>query len=151
LNIAITTTVSLLVVASIVALIARRLALPYTVGLVVTGIGLALTCNDMGVVLTHEFIFDVILPPLLFESAINRHWKDLRRDALPILLLALIGTIVSAGTVTTGMVLVLGWQIVPALLFGVFSRQRIPSPSSRCPRTTESKAAPLRGERKPLQ
>jgi monovalent cation:H+ antiporter, CPA1 family len=118
-NIVVTTTVSLLVVATIVALIARRLALPYTVGLVVTGTGLALTRNDMGVVLTHEFIFDVILPPLLFESAINLHWKDLRRDALPILTLALIGTIVSAGTVTTGMVLILGWRVVPALLFAI--------------------------------
>lgn len=81
----VTTTVGLLVVATIVALIARRLAFPYTVGLVVTGIGLALTRNGMGVVLTHEFIFDVILPPLLFEAAVNLHWKELRRDALPIL------------------------------------------------------------------
>ena len=69
----VTTTVGLLVVATIVALIARRLAFPYTVGLVVTGIGLALTRNGMGVVLTHEFIFDVILPPLLFEAAVNLH------------------------------------------------------------------------------
>jgi monovalent cation:H+ antiporter, CPA1 family len=85
-----------------------ELALPYTVGLVVTVIGLTLTRNGLGVVLTHEFIFDVILPSLLFESAINLHWKDLGRDALPILTLAPIGTIVSAGTVTTGMVLMLG-------------------------------------------
>ena len=114
-----TTTVGLLVVATIVALIARRLAFPYTVGLVVTGIGLALTRNGMGVVLTHEFIFDVILPPLLFEAAINLHWKELRRDALPILTLALIGTVISAGVVATGMVFVLGWPVAPALLFGV--------------------------------
>jgi Na+:H+ antiporter len=118
-DVVVTTTVGLLVVATIVALIARRLAFPYTVGLVITGIGLALTRNDMGVVLTHEFIFDVILPPLLFEAAINIHWKELRRDALPILTLALIGTIISAGIVATGMVFALGWPVASALLFGV--------------------------------
>ena len=118
-DVVVTTTVGLLVVATIVALIARRLAFPYTVGLVVTGIGLALTSNGMGVVLTHEFIFDVILPPLLFEAAINLHWKELRRDALPILTLALIGTVISTGVVATGMVFVLSWPVAPALLFGV--------------------------------
>jgi len=60
-------TVGLLVAAIIVALIARRLRLPYTVGLVVTGIALALIRIDRGAVLTHDFIFDVILPPLLFD------------------------------------------------------------------------------------
>src|SRR4051812_5341992 len=90
-------TVSLLVVAIIVALIARRLKLPYTVGLVVTGIALALTRINMEVVLTHDLIFDVILPPLLFEAAINIHWNEIRRDALPVLTLAFFGTIVSAG------------------------------------------------------
>ena len=118
-GVVVTTTVSLLIVAIIVALIARRLAFPYTVGLVITGIGLALTRHDMDVVLTHEFIFDVILPPLIFEAAINLHWKELRRDALPILTLALFGTIISAGVVATGMVFGLNWPVAPALLFGV--------------------------------
>ena len=118
-DVVVTTTVSLLIVAIVVALIARRLAFPYTVGLVITGIGLALTRHDMDVVLTHEFIFDVILPPLIFEAAINLHWKELRRDALPILTLALFGTIISAGVVATGMVFGLNWPVAPALLFGV--------------------------------
>ena len=45
--------------------------------------------------------------------------KELRRDALPILTLALIGTVISAGVVATGMVFVLGLPVAPALLFGV--------------------------------
>lgn len=112
-------TISLLIAAIIVALIARRLSLPYTVGLVVAGIALALARRDLGLVLTREIIFDVILPPLLFEAAINIHWKDLRRDALPVLTLALAGTVVSAAVVAAGMVFVLGWPISSALLFGV--------------------------------
>lgn len=111
-------TVSLLVAAIIVALIARRLKFPYTVGLVVTGIALALTRIEMRIVLTHDFIFNLILPPLLFEAAVNIRWKELRREALPVLTLALLGTIVSAGVVAAGMVFILGWPVSSALLFG---------------------------------
>ena len=111
--------VGLLIVAIFVALIARRLKLPYTVGLVVTGIGLALTRIDTETVLTHDFIFDVILPPLLFEAAINIHWKELRRDGLPVLTLAILGTILSAVVVAAGMVIALNWPVPSAFLFGV--------------------------------
>jgi hypothetical protein len=41
-------TISLLGVAILVAMLARRLSLPYTVGLVVTGIGLAVTRLETG-------------------------------------------------------------------------------------------------------
>jgi CPA1 family monovalent cation:H+ antiporter len=88
--------VGLLVAAIIVALVARRLKLPYTVGLVVAGVGLALLNVDEGIGLTHDFIYEMILPPLLFEAAINIHWRELRRDALPVLALAIFGTLVSA-------------------------------------------------------
>jgi CPA1 family monovalent cation:H+ antiporter len=85
-------TVGLLVVAIVVAVIARRLHLPYTVGLVAVGMLLVVTRTASGLVLTHDFIFDVILPPLLFEAAINIHWQELRQDALPVVTLAVFGT-----------------------------------------------------------
>jgi CPA1 family monovalent cation:H+ antiporter len=110
---------TLLVVAIPVALITRRFAFPYTVGLVVTGIGLALTGRGSNAVLTRELIYNVILPPLLFEAAINLHWRELRRDALPILTLALPGTFIAAAVVTAGMMLVLHWPLVSALSFGI--------------------------------
>lgn len=112
-------TVSLLFAAIVVALLARRLHLPYTVGLVVAGIALAMVRIDTGVTLTHDFIFDVILPPLLFEAALNIHWKELRRDALPVLTLAIAGTILSAAVVAASMVWLLHWPLASAVLFGV--------------------------------
>jgi CPA1 family monovalent cation:H+ antiporter len=112
-------TIALLVAAVAVALVARRLALPYTVGLVIAGIGLALTRLNTGLVLTHDLIFTVILPPLLFEAAINIHWRELRRDAVPVLMLALVGTMISAAVVTASMMYFLAWPIMPAILFGV--------------------------------
>jgi Na+:H+ antiporter len=115
----VTNTIDLLIAAIVVALIARRLALPYTVGLVIAGVILALTQAGADVVLTHDFIFDVILPPLLFEAAINIRWQDLRRDALPVLTLAIPGTLIAAAAVSAGMVFLLHWPPRSALLFGV--------------------------------
>jgi CPA1 family monovalent cation:H+ antiporter len=118
-NVILTNTVGLLVAAVAVALIAHRLRLPYTVGLVVAGIALTLSKVNTGIVLTHDLVFDLILPPLLFEAAINIHWKALRKDAVPVLTLAIVGTLISAVVVGAGMVLVMGWPLRSAVLFGV--------------------------------
>jgi len=111
--------VDLLLAAIFVAIIARRVHLPYTVGLVVTGIGLALVRIETEVTLTHEFIFDVILPPLLFEAALAIQWTELRRDSLPVLTLATVGVLISAVVAAAGMVTILGWPTPFALVFGV--------------------------------
>jgi CPA1 family monovalent cation:H+ antiporter len=111
-------TVALLGVAIVVAIIARRLRLPYTVGLVLTGLGLALARADVGITLTHDVIFDLILPPLLFEAALNLHWRELRRDLLPVLALASVGVGLCALVVATGLTIALGWPLAPALAFG---------------------------------
>lgn len=111
--------VVVLAVAILIAIAARRLKLSYTVGLVIVGAGFSLSNLKFGVDLTHDFIFKAILPPLLFEAALNLHWKELRKDALPILVLSTFGTIVAAATVTAGMMLLLHWPLPSALLFGV--------------------------------
>jgi CPA1 family monovalent cation:H+ antiporter len=60
----------------------------------------------------------MILPPLLFEAAINIHWRELRRDALPVLALAIFGTLLSAAVVAGGAIAVFGWPASSAFLFG---------------------------------
>jgi monovalent cation:H+ antiporter, CPA1 family len=111
--------IALMIVAIAVALIAHRLRLPYTVGLVIAGIVLALSPVQVGLVLTHNIIFEIILPPLLFEAAINIQWKDLRQDAVPILILAIPGTMLAAILVTLAFHFGWGWRLQPALMFGV--------------------------------
>ena len=59
----------LLLVAAVVAMLTRRLRLPYSVGLVVAGICLAALPFAPKVSLTKDLIFTVLLPPLLFEAA----------------------------------------------------------------------------------
>src|SRR6185369_11409888 len=118
-DVIITHIVFLFIIALLVALIAHRVKLPYTVGLVLTGVCLNLAHVKISIPLTHEFIFDVILPPLLFEAAINIHWKELKRDILPIPALAVFGVIVSAIFVAWGTSYFLHWPLYSALVFGV--------------------------------
>jgi CPA1 family monovalent cation:H+ antiporter len=112
-------TLGLLAIAILVAIVARRLSLPYTVGLVAAGIGLAFSRFDTGVRLTHDIIFDVILPPLLFEAAINIPWQELRRDLVPVLILSVFGVAISAAVVAFGMTSFLAWPAASAIVFGV--------------------------------
>ncbi len=111
--------IALLGVAMIVAILARRLRLPYTVGLVVAGLGLAAARLQTGANLTHDLIFDLILPPLLFEAALNLDWRELRADLAPILALSTIGVAISAAIVAAGMVRLIGWPIPSAVIFGI--------------------------------
>jgi CPA1 family monovalent cation:H+ antiporter len=110
--------IAILAIAMIVAIAARRLRLPYTVGLVVVGAGLALSKIDLGEHLTHELIFDLLLPPLLFEAALSLSWRELKRDLAPIGLLATLGSVVSAAVVTFGIRAFLEWPLPQALIFG---------------------------------
>jgi len=110
--------IELLGVAMAVAIVARRLRLPYTVGLVATGLALALARLPLDLALTHDVLFEVILPPLLFEAALSISWRDLRRDLAPVLALSTIGVLVGAGVVACGLVWALDWPLAPALAFG---------------------------------
>ena len=97
-NFVLTNTVELLIAAVIVEMLARRIRLSYTVGLVLAGIAIAIASfrAEGETYLTHDPVFRVILPPLLFEAALNIHWQELRRDALPVLVLAVAGTLIAA-------------------------------------------------------
>ena len=109
----------LLIVATLTALAARRLRVPYTVGLVAAGALLALAHVQTGTRLTGHLLFTALLPPLLFEAALSLSWDELRRDAAPILTLATAGVIISALVVSAGMALLLYWPWPAATVFGV--------------------------------
>jgi Na+:H+ antiporter len=113
-----THTIGFLGVAVIVAIIARRMRLPYTVGLVLAGQGLAVLGFETGA-LTHDFIFQVMLPPLLFEAALSIRWRELRHDMLPVVVLSTLGVVITAVVVAAGMVKFLAWPAASAVVFGV--------------------------------
>jgi len=87
-------TVLLLLIASAVAVLARRLRIPYTVGLVLIGLVLSLLSSTV-IKISPQIILALLVPPLIFEAAFHLRWDDLRRDFWLILLLAIPGVILT--------------------------------------------------------
>lgn len=109
----------LLLVAAVVAMLARRLNVPYTIGLIIAGVGLALLPITPRVELTKNLIFTAFLPPLIFEAAIHLRWRELRRDLPVILVLATVGVALSAVATAAGMHFLVQWPWMTAIVFGV--------------------------------
>lgn len=122
--------VVLLLAAAIVAIITRRAALPYTFGLVIAGLLLALIPQVQEVRLSQELIFLVFLPPLIFEAALHNNWKTLVRDLPVIGVLAVLGVVFSAAVMALGMHFLLGWGWQAPSCSGHCSPPPTPSPSS---------------------
>lgn len=115
----------LFVVASAVAIAARRLRVPYTVALVVAGLVLGSLHLFEPPHLTRELMFSLILPGLLFEAAFHIEFRDFSRESVPILLLAVPG-VALAIALTAGILVGVAGAVAPdhpigwrhALVFG---------------------------------
>lgn len=109
----------LLLIAAIVAMVARRLRVPYSIGLVAAGVALAILPFSSGIELTRKLIFTTLLPPLIFEAAFQLRWSKLRRDLPVILVLATVGVAISAVATALGMHYLANWTWTAAAVFGV--------------------------------
>jgi CPA1 family monovalent cation:H+ antiporter len=98
-----TTLILLFIVAAAVAVLARRLRLPYTVALVLTGLALGQLHVFEPLHLTQELLFAVFLPGLLFEAAFHLDIGEVGRDRALILTLAVPGVV--AAILTTAAIL----------------------------------------------
>lgn len=122
--------IGLLVVAVGVALVAKRLKVPFTIALVVTGLTLGAIRPVMpgldglfAIHLTPEILFAVLLPGLLYEAAFHITIRDVARVWRAIGLLAVGGVAVAAlvvGLLTWGGLSLFGAGVpfLAALLFG---------------------------------
>ncbi|MGA7271578.1 MAG: cation:proton antiporter [Acidimicrobiia bacterium] len=109
--------IGLLVIAAVVGIAVSYLRIPYTIALV--GVGLFLGFGDViDLNLTRDLILLGILPPLLFEGALNIDLDDLRRRWLQVGMLAVVGTLVVMAALTGGFLL-LGFRLPEAVLMGV--------------------------------
>lgn len=95
-----------LLVITLVAVSVRRLRFPYTVALVVVGLGLAILVPQRLPldVITGEIILGLFVPPLVFEGALQINWPSFRRNLVPILLMAFVGVFLST-IIVGGMIL----------------------------------------------
>lgn len=90
--------------------IARKLAIPYPILLVVGGLVLSFVPGLPTVRLDSDLIFLVFLPPLLWSAAYFTSWRDFRANARPITLLA-VGLVL----VTTAAVASVAHALLPGL------------------------------------
>lgn len=109
----------LLFVSALVAMFTRRLKLPYTVGLVLAGMGLYLAQVRLDLQLSKDLIFLVFLPPLVFEAALYIRWSEFKRDLPVVALLATLGVLLAAAVTAVGMHYALAWNWGGAIIFGV--------------------------------
>jgi CPA1 family monovalent cation:H+ antiporter len=109
--------IELLLIVSVVAIVVRRMRIPYTVALVVVGLVITFQ-STIKFELTPELILSLFVPPLVFEAAFHLNLVELRRSLPVILILAIPGVILT--TLIIGGLLSLGVQIsLPiALVFG---------------------------------
>src|SRR5579871_6551123 len=100
----------LLLISAVVAMLTRRLRLPYSVGLVTAGICVALLPFAPQVALTKDLLFSTLLPPLIFDAAFDLKWVKLRRELPVVLVLATVGVALSAGVTAVGMKYMAHWE-----------------------------------------
>lgn len=87
--------VLLLLIALAVIFVTRRLAVPYTLGLVIIGLLISILGVLPDIHLTPELVLFVFLPALLFEGSWTIHVRQLRANWVPIFLLAVPGLLLS--------------------------------------------------------
>lgn len=89
----------LLLIASLVGMVARRMRVPYTLALVVAGLVLGFAHVDAlhGIELNKDILLLLFLPALLFEAALHIDPREFRRELAPVLLLAVPGVLVAVG------------------------------------------------------
>jgi CPA1 family monovalent cation:H+ antiporter len=104
----------------------RKLPIPYTVILIVIGIGLAKLSAVWHPLeplqhfhLTPDLVLFVFLPALIFESSLNLNARQLIKDIAPVLTLAVPALLISTAAIGTCLWLVLPEiDFIVALLFG---------------------------------
>lgn len=109
----------ILLIGAIVAIVARRFKVPYTVGLVVAGIFITFLPIGIEIPFNKELLFKVLLPPLIFEAALYIHWRELRKDLAVVVTFATVGVLLSAFITAAIMHYGIGWEWQAAILFGI--------------------------------
>ena len=75
---------------ALLALVARKIRVPYPILLTCGGVVLALIPGLPAIQLEPQLVFNLFLPPLLYPAALFASWRDFRANLRPILLLAIV-------------------------------------------------------------
>lgn len=104
-----------LVAVALLAIVARKIGVPYPILLTVGGGALALVPGLPVIHLDPELVFSLFLPPLLYPAAVYTSWRDFRanlRSILPLAILLVLPTMIATGYLVhalTGLPLAVGF------------------------------------------
>src|SRR6516165_883435 len=79
-----------LVAVALLALVARKVRVPYPILLTCGGVLLALVPGLPAIQLEPQLVFNLFLPPLIYPAALFTSWRDFRMNLRPILSLAIV-------------------------------------------------------------
>lgn len=114
----ITIFITLLLIASGVAMLTKWIRVPYTLALVVVGLAISPMHFLPPVHISPDLILLIFLPALLFEAAWNLKLSELRANLVPVLLLATLGVCLSVGIIGAIIHYGIGLSWSSSLLFG---------------------------------
>ncbi len=104
----------LLLLVAALAVLAKRISIPYPIVLVIGGLCLSLLPRAPRVSLDPNVVFFIILPPLLFSAAFHISWREFRNNLVSIVLLAfgLVGfTIYGVAAITRWILPGFDWKL----------------------------------------
>jgi len=84
-----------LVAVALLAIVARRIRIPYPILLTVGGVVLALVPGLPAIRLDPQLVFNLFLPPLIYPAAVFTSWRDFRANLRAILPLAVVLVLVT--------------------------------------------------------
>ena len=108
----------ILSVASLVAILVKRIHVPYTTALVLMGVAVSFLPIEMDVHLSKDLVLLIVLPPLLFQGALHMDLESLKKNLIPVATLAVPGLIVATFLVGTMLHYALDMPWLKGLLFG---------------------------------
>ena len=104
--------------ASLVAILVKRIRVPYTTALVLMGVAVSFLPIEMEVHLSKDLVLLIVLPPLLFQGALHMDLESLKKNLIPVATLAVPGLIVATFLVGTMLHYALDMPWLKGLLFG---------------------------------
>src|SRR5437867_1124527 len=84
-----------LVAVALLAIVARKIRVPYPILLTIGGVALALVPGLPEIRLDPQLVFNLFLPPLLYPAAVYTSWRDFRANLRSILPLAIVLVLVT--------------------------------------------------------
>src|SRR5437867_7506549 len=107
-----------LVAVALLAVVARKIRVPYPILLTIGGVALALVPGLPEIRLDPQLVFNLFLPPLLYPAAVYTSWRDFRANLRSILPLAIVLVLVTMTVTAYVFHALVGLPLAVGFVFG---------------------------------